>query len=1838
LINVFLREHSDNVESIHLHDTNLFFSIPIIIRSKKDMEKAINTTLTTLTSEPKAPIKLPSGAYAPNRSNIPTSTIALKEIHLPPGFVMYPQNYSEPILEQRLAANTYDLPRCNLEVCLPEICTFLDLNMAGEPLLLRTPKDVSKLSYEELNRYTCSSGDDAGTSLSSLGQNPSADDIFDAFSKGCIANASTRGNYTLNVVHVETYCNPLFGTRVKTGKSKGLHPPYEQQYEKNFPTKKPVTTVFNRYLHSGVLVPIRAGAFYPDHYYAEGAAGRFGDAELKMEASSCQSRLLPRYMFGNICAHHFGEFSESVKDGVPQYQFGKNCIGTKRKPTPSITHVSNTDQVSQVEDKAMNNKDETNSKYSNVFFTLNDPLIMIGPFAGYARHPDSYSGVENIATRPKKYMKYGYFQPFVINKYRQGQKRGKEFVDYNIITSIPMFFYTDPDSGEQITKHEDYGSNGPPINNQDRVRGCENNGNKYRHFVLNNDTAGYPLGIGVFFKGNPPQHDYRGWSSGNKGIQDCLERRLTELDIHWEWRLLYSSTYQRYRMAAYETKAWATTESLANSLVLNQLWSQAQTTLGGYLNDWHAWSEVDQDENGNAKSVYDFTYKISETVDEAMKGKVFGGQCSTKVAEDPKQCKDDAYSCDCLSSWYQLDYTPLTSFQDFRNQNQYFTNAQHGDGTIQDIEDIKFRQPLQTINPNDGTFNFTKSNVPPYLRGSSFSTFMTAQFSSSVMVDRVGSSITYYHPMFRPLVFSHSANASHLGDQGLVSHLTDIALRLQEEFKTKNGIPPAAAEPEENFDTGCYYDHTPTTSILKSNVSQTLSNYQGTKGYCYCEIEAGASYTQPFAVGIVSLIRAFHMRVKLFDEACRNTNECNAGEEPTFCNSTNADDPCDVPDLTRQMACRFHTPFIVSEQLANRDVHIDPNTGIFTAPHAEVNSDALCDLQVCDVAMKGDHSYGDYVCSEQHTAKLRTALWQNIDIFVPGNQPDAMYASHGWDKESLAFMNRYIEDDWFNTGTVFARDYAKATDGRYCYKDNGKFLGSAGMCENDPNWMLMQIEEGKKKDAPKVNYYDAILYDVDNTISFPSSTMDAGFSNDKSTRESISCDCDDQPIELMCSGEVPPDIQASLAVGNMSRLDLVACAYSFKYSASGPPIGLFLPSTRRNVRIIERNLLHFDEGVSTKERYDEIQRVVLGKEVPTAPTAETKLIFSNEHLQSPPPFTEVLATTFDYSCMRYPYGRLHRSQMSPNARAEIYPGNTTSIKHESLVGYCEFVHTADGVPRLRHCPNARQTAQERLDFCTSDDTSYMATHIIYGFHVTDMDRSTACSDALKICLIVPGSPDTAGDIKSYTSGKVAGLGYTLLVTPFNASLLSRYMLHPKAMPTVASRESPFVMPNYSNPEFLNVVDNARMLKTFGYNPSVIEPMLLLASSVDDYLKSKGIGSTKDAETEIAGVVTKFVNDLKTFAVTLGACPAGKPFIVPELGSITLKECAGEEEILAPIDEIVIPVEHDGMRIVSAYQEEGHKVFPISFAGVPPRAPSCERFLVGGSQFTLHAEFDQTECLQLGFDNYHLVPLKLVGVKLDQTKVFIDTSATALPISVAVLGSDAEVFNVPAILKVHDLEASVISNDESSFDLAFARVSPLGTEAEVTVECLSTQNGSVAPSHCRVLMMGIKDDELPIFYRTVPDNIQTWDPFADKVGGRCGYGPPESILDADFCRVTDISDYTGLFGYGYEKIAFARNKIHHVPIMNCVSVIMSILLAGLLCINVALWVHDDSLVRRSAGLQPHKVSLFDLKNVPGIKCKGTKVIVGKDEYTVPELEKAVHTDPSSFPFELQEAFD
>ena len=266
-------------------------------------------------------------------------------------------------------------------------------------------------------------------------------------------------------------------------------------------------------------------------------------------------------------------------------------------------------------------------------------------------------------------------------------------------------------------------------------------------------------------------------------------------------------------------------------------------------------------------------------------------------------------------------------------------------------------------------------------------------------------------------------------------------------------------------------------------------------------------------------------------------------------------------------------------------------------------------------------------------------------------------------------------------------------------------------------------------------------------------------------------------------------------------------------------------------------------------------------------------------------------------------------------------------------------------------------------------------------------------------------------------------------------------------------------------------------------------------------------------------------------------------------------------------------------------------------------------------------------------------MKLVGVKLDETKVYIDSSATKLPMTVAVLGSDAELFNVPTILKIHNFQASIVSHNESDFDLAFARVSRVGEEAEVKVQCLDREdNTTVVNAPCRILIMGIRDDELLIYHYALPNGSE-WAPALEQLAGsgQCVYGPPAALLKPSICLITDVSQYTGVFSYGYEQVAFRKSNNHHVPTMNVISVIMAILLIGLIFINIALWYHDDSFVRHTAGLQPHRVSYTDLEHVDGLTCKGNKIHFADQTYTIPTLEKAVRETPTAFPATLVKAF-
>lgn len=1793
-ITAFLKEKKGTVEADRLEKTNLLFAIPIVVRDQHDVEEAKKD------------------------QNAVGTSLTMTDV--------YPQNYSIPLLEHRLAETTFDPARCSIELCIPEVCTFLDMNFAGEVLLHTDPLESENAGNFEptpmctgptmsttsitLTTATHTTTTAVGSTVT-VTTTASGTTSFYTDETGCIPKGFSYG---MNKVNVETYCNPQFGTRLKT--AAGEYPLTENSYEKKFPTNRPVPSRYNAYEHAGVLVPIKKSIFNPTHYYDAGEDGRYGDGQLKTEANPCNKRLLPRYMFGNICAHH-----------VVGHVWGKNCIGTKRKPKPSITYVDDTDQSTQSKKDGKKFKShEEKPEYANVLFTLNDPLIMIGPFAGYA----AVRTTVNNPSITKEYRKYGYFMPFVINRY--DNPIGRALGLNGQITAMGSEFATKP----VLTLVGQYYQKSQPYANYRRTHQCQD-------LWVNPASVTQTAALAALMK-IPYKYKDR-----------CVQKRFSKLDDRWQWYLKYSTTYWYTRDLLYQSSswdlhshpqaplaptpappgpeppykgpvAWKTAESQANSLVLNQMWSIAGTTLGGYLNDVNAWA-TPPEETGP----FQFPYKIDPTFDAELKKTTFKGCLQP---DEGNSCFYDAYRD-------QLDW-PEDLYGGVRDDN---FNAQRKSTKAQlTPEDITnpLKQPLQTIDPKQFKAE-DASNVPEYLRGKNFATFIQAQFSMSAMVDQIGRDITYYHPMFRPIVFEAGAN------------------------------------PNPEPDKGCYYDHTEAKSAASAEnnpgfqIDEGNYTFQSTKGYCYCDAADHPALTHSFVASTVSLIRAFHLRVKIYDEDCKtkpltgnfnpnaNPNDpdyahCDE-DPPTFCktHSLNPNDPCEVPDETKKVACAFHNPVIVGDVLNNRDVHIQQygdKLGSFKQPEVDVASDALCDLQTCDVVMNGDHTMGDYICAQHNVAILRQTVWHDgMFDMRRGEQPDAKYANQGWYGKKKSFFaengNGYV-DRWYRVSTVRARDKAgyyiddnNEKDpyyGFYCYQNDGNCNTYGGGGDGRPwnNWMLIQRDQQKHNDPPMVNYYEAIEYNAKAIAVFPASDMDAGFSNDKSTREAITCDCDDQEIELKCTGEAPPAIvqfyEDYKTDEQLLHLTVAACAYSFANSPHGPDIGLFLPSTSRNVRVIERNMLHFD-GDSLNDRYKHLQKVVLGEQAPSPEDAKN-LIFNETQLDgSAPDYTEVKATTFRYSCMRYPYGRLHRSQMSKKARDKIYPNqdqNVDYFTYQSLVGYCEFVHTPDGHPRLRHCPNARHTPVERLAFCTDSHTSFMATNIIYGLHVLDITRETSCSDTYKICLIIPGSPDTAGSIKSYTEKDRPGLDYTLLVAPFNASLISRYMLNPQAMPTIADRHNPFVMTNYTDRTYLKTIQDHNMKETFGYVPKDVEDMLTLAAGVERYLTTNNFAESP--ESRIASVVTGFVDTLKGYAKEF-KCPESKSFIVPEVGSQTLKECVAEEDILLPLDEILIPVEHDGMTIKSAYQPKDETFFPVKFKGVPDRASSCNRFVVGGSRFVLHASFDQSRCHELQFDNYHMVPLKMVGVKLDESKVAIDTSATSLPLSVAVLGSDAELFNVPAVLKMSNFEASIISHNESDFDLAFARVSPVGDEAEVTVHCITPQTKTAA--HCRVLLMGIKEDELVIRYKKDDGwpNIGETDSF-----GLCTYGPPAAITEPDMCRVTDVSHYTGVFGYGYEKVVFSQTYArHHIPTMNVLSVIMCILLAGLVCINIALWVHDDSEVRHAAGLQPHRVSFAELSQVAGVECKGTKVHVGEMVYTVPELEKEVGAHPETFSRELVSLF-
>lgn len=646
-----------------------------------------------------------------------------------------------------------------------------------------------------------------------------------------------------------------------------------------------------------------------------------------------------------------------------------------------------------------------------------------------------------------------------------------------------------------------------------------------------------------------------------------------------------------------------------------------------------------------------------------------------------------------------------------------------------------YRTPGQMKDPTECSDDNSNDDPLCAVRGSGYDRLITSMFTPTGMM-HIGlhNTAEYYHPMFRPVRY------------------------------VSEGTP----------DMSCVYNHVMKEGIDEDGTDGPANTYQGTRGYCY----VGALI--PYAMSIVSLLRA--AQVMLTDNPTQSL----------------FDDNGSVHQNIKDYAIAHHTPEFVSYATTRIDGTLQfdttgPSVGRFLVP-GDVVGDTVCDLSVCDIGVNGgSRSLADHrvMCMAQGAAIVSTTGKPQAITDNPVDIPIGQEEEHvrSWYRSDMLFRNNVNVHSITRTGQAKARRTAQPV-----------------LSNVEAAWLY--INQQYHALTTPVDYRTAVGADAvaDAVPQFVASSRDAGYQHD-GTIGSTPCSCDNQPIVFLCNLDKDPAVNAFYHEHGGSRVSealhrgafqVSRCSYSWAYSPHGPDIGLYMPSTRRNVEVIERDVMR--SGTNYEDQFRRARDVLLGKGRPAFEEAVTNLVY-NDTRDYTGTDVSVHKTMYRYSCMRFPHGMMHRHQMTENLSMAIFKGQpegeTQIMNRSTLAGYCEpGGYADDGSVKYLHCPQARQTPAERAAFCTAPATQLLATHIMYGLKVTDITAESSCSKEHKVCVVVSGAAENDGLLSTYTGGG-AGVrrdGYTLLVVPFNASFVRRYTLNPALMPLYASKEDPYVMP------------------------------------------------------------------------------------------------------------------------------------------------------------------------------------------------------------------------------------------------------------------------------------------------------------------------------------------------------------------------------------------------------------------------------------------------------------
>jgi hypothetical protein len=489
-------------------------------------------------------------------------------------------------------------------------------------------------------------------------------------------------------------------------------------------------------------------------------------------------------------------------------------------------------------------------------------------------------------------------------------------------------------------------------------------------------------------------------------------------------------------------------------------------------------------------------------------------------------------------------------------------------------------------------------------------------------------------------------------------------------------------------------------------------------------------------------------------------------------------------------------------------------------------------------------------------------------------------------------------------------------------------------------------------------------------------------------------------------------------------------------------------------------------------------------------------------------------------------------ELPSGTRESLFPP-PVSLEHQTY-NYCEDL-TLDtsktnqkysSNPVFLDCANDHLGYEKRKEFCNTS-LNPLVTHTIEALVMIRRGLKDVCSSKLKLCLLVPGTPEYGTLSSILLQNEMSLTGYTILVAPFNGEALGLAR-------AFAYEYSPDLVDRKTT---VTIQKQDREKKFFGF-------------------ATNGDGTETDtyailAHANYANLTHQVVAAVKNFTLNLqspvsgdGVCPRpGMVRVLADSDQTLAYKCVERDWWRAPsITGINMKVRNANVTIKAAMPE-----YPLVF-DTPARDrydSGCVRFQVGAPGFVLeNAKFNQSEACP---DDATGAPLVFSGESAAGATISLSTNRKR-GVAVMFLGMDSEFFGNYPTLNVDNVTLSVSYSPDVTFAAGFGRAN-----GHVTMEC---------DAACEVLVQSHHPDSK--------------------------YGSLTFTKKSDKITVFDVGKLLQVFGDDVERTLFSRPVDHSMLawVLGAIALVTS-----LVCATATFRISTKSEMRRYIYLKKKIMTLF-----------------------------------------------